>query len=102
MRSTGVLAQFLPGADDRALAPLVHLEGDAGVQPDALRRLAVLGGVDPADALRLSRAQAVQFDRMREGAATQMAAAELGYRLGAETARDALLLRAALLGEPCG
>ena len=100
MRSTGALAQFLPGADDRALAPLVALEGDAGVQPDALRRLAVLGGVDPADALRLSRAQAARLDKMREGAATQMAAAELGYRLGAETARDALLLRAALLGEP--
>ncbi len=100
MRSTGALAQVLPGADDRALAPLVHLEGQAGVAPDGLRRLAALGGVDVADTLRLSRAQGRALDRMREAAASAMAPAELGYRLKGDAARDALLLRCAWLEQP--
>lgn len=100
MRSTGALGQVLPGADDRALAPLVHLEGQAGVAPDGVRRLAALGGVEAADRLRLSRAQARALDRMREAAAGAMAPAELGYRLKAGAGRDALLLRCAWLEQP--
>ncbi|NBB96904.1 MAG: CCA tRNA nucleotidyltransferase, partial [Alphaproteobacteria bacterium] len=42
MHHAGVLARVLPGADPRALAPLVHLEGAA--PPRWLRRLGVLGG----------------------------------------------------------
>ena len=42
MSQAGVLARVLPGADPRALAPLVHL--DAAQPPRWLRRLAVLGG----------------------------------------------------------
>ena len=38
MAQAGLLARVLPGADARALAPLVHLE--AGLSPDWLRRLA--------------------------------------------------------------
>ncbi|TDK44418.1 CCA tRNA nucleotidyltransferase [Antarcticimicrobium luteum] len=100
MRSTGALGQVLPGADDRALAVLVHLEGQAGVAPDGLRRLAALGGVDVAETLRLSRAQARGLDRLREAAASAMGAAELGYRLGPAAGRDALLLRCAWLDQP--
>ena len=100
MRSTGALGQVLPGADDRVLAPLVHLEGQAGVAPDGLRRLAALGGVEAVDRLRLSRAQARALDQMREAAAGVMAPAELGYRLKAEAGRDALLLRCAWLEQP--
>lgn len=44
MRQTGVLGQILPGADDRALAPLVHLEGEAGMPADPIRRLAAISG----------------------------------------------------------
>lgn len=100
MRSTGALGQVLPGADDRALAPLVHLEGQAGVAPDGLRRLAALGGVNVAETLRLSKAQGRALDRMREAAASVMAPAELGYRLKADAARDALLLRCAWSEQP--
>lgn len=100
MRSTGALGQLLPGADDRALAPLVHLEHQAGAAPDGLRRLAALGGIDVAESLRLSRAQAKRLDHMREGAASTMSAAELGYRFKDQTARDALLLRCAWSEQP--
>jgi len=100
MRSTGALGQVLPGADDRALAPLVHLETQAGVAPDGLRRLAALGGVDVAETLRLSKAQSRALDRMRAAAAGPAGPAELGYRLKAEAARDALLLRCAWLDQP--
>lgn len=100
MRQTGVLARLLPGADDRALAPLVHLEQAAGVAPDPIRRLAALGGEDVADRLRLSRAQARQLEQLRHAAEGTAEAGELGYRLGVDAARDALLLRAAICGLP--
>ena len=100
MRSSGVLGRVLPGADDRVLAPLVHLEHGVSASPDGLRRLAALGGENPGEALRLSRAQAQRLAQMREAATGLMPAAELGYRLGAEPARDAMLLRAALLEQP--
>ena len=100
MRSTGALGKVLPGADDRLLGPLVHLEGQAGAAPDPLRRLACLGGVDMAEALRLSRAQARALDEMRDAAGNTAGPGELGFRLGAARARDVLLLRAAMLGAP--
>lgn len=98
MRQCGVLGQVLPGADDRALAPLVHLEG--GLAPDGIRRLAALGGEDVAQRLRLSKAQAAVLADLRDEAAGTKAAGELGYRMGAERAKDAMLLRAALLEQP--
>ncbi|MBV1896483.1 MAG: CCA tRNA nucleotidyltransferase [Rhodobacteraceae bacterium] len=94
MRQTGVLARILPGADDRALGPLVHLETLNCTAPDAMRRLAALGG---ADGLRLSRVQLARVDRLRDAATGMMGAGELGFRLKFDEARDALLLRAALL-----
>ncbi|MEY8839699.1 CCA tRNA nucleotidyltransferase [Cribrihabitans sp. XS_ASV171] len=99
MRSTGVLAHLLPGADDRALAPLVNHEALAGSSPDGLRRLAALGE-DLALTLRLSKAQARRIDQMRAAAIGTAGAGELGYRLGADLGADALLLRCALLEEP--
>lgn len=100
MRAAGVLAQILPGADDRALAPLIALEAQAGVSADPVRRLAVLGGSDFVSSLRLSRAQLRRVDRIREGAAGSAGAAELGYRLGADDGLDAMLLRCAFLEQP--
>lgn len=97
MRSAGLLARVLPGADDRALAPLIHLEAEAGVEPDPIRRLAALGGPEN---LRLSRAQSARFDRLREGIGDAAGPAELGYRRGAADAVDILLLRAALASLP--
>lgn len=98
MRSTGVLRQVLPGADDRALAPLVHLEGDRPVS--WTRRLAVLGGTGAADTLRLSKAEAKALDTLIDGVGNGMGPGELGYRIGAEAASDVLLLRGALLETP--
>jgi len=96
MAATGVLSRVLPGAVPGALAPLVHLE--LPHPPRWLRRLAVLGGEDVSERLRLSRADAGMLATLRKGIAGTAGAAELGYRHGAETAGDILLARAALIG----
>ncbi|MEO0945413.1 MAG: CCA tRNA nucleotidyltransferase, partial [Pseudomonadota bacterium] len=94
MRTTGVLTRILPGADDTALGPLIALEN--GMQPNPIRRLAVLGGESVSDHLRLSRQEASELERLR-GAIGQEPAT-LGYRLGATHGLDAYLLTAALTG----
>jgi len=96
MRQAGVLAPSLPGADDRFLAPLVHVEQAACVPPRWLRRLAILGGADPAEALRLSRQEAAESSRIGDAVSASATPAALGYRVGAEAAADALLIRAAM------
>jgi poly(A) polymerase len=94
MRQCGVLHAILPGADDTALAPLVHL----GDNTDPILRLSALGrGFD--DALRLSKADARRAARLRD-AAEDGAPSRLGYHLGAEEARAALILRSALMAVP--
>lgn len=98
MAQAGVLAQVLPGADARALAPLVHLE--AGRAPQWLRRLAVLGGADVADRWRLSRHEARDLHRLRAAVESLESPAVLGWRLQAGLAADAVLARAALLEMP--
>ena len=98
MRQTGVLGHVLPGADDRALAPLVHLEG--ALPPNAMRRLASLGGIEPDKVLRLSRDEAKTLALLREGIGSTRSAGELGYRHGSQLAQDVLLLRAAMLEMP--
>ena len=102
MRATGAMMRLLPGADDRALALLVHFEGIQGVAPDPLRRLAVLGDDDMAGTLRLSRAQRTQAGVIRAAATGMQGAGELGYRLGIDRAQDAILARAALMEQPPG
>jgi poly(A) polymerase len=98
MAQAGILAHVLPGADPRALAPLVHLE--AGLPPDPIRRLAALGGADPADHLRLSNREAEALAALRDAIGSGDSPAVLAWRLGAARARDALLLRAAVLETP--
>ncbi|MGD9916377.1 MAG: CCA tRNA nucleotidyltransferase [Paenirhodobacter sp.] len=97
MAAAGILALVLPGAEARSLAPLVHLE--AGRTPDPIRRLAALGGEDVAERLRLSKAEAKRLGRLREAATEDLSPEVLGYRYGARDGEDALLLRAALIGE---
>ncbi|WP_281954637.1 CCA tRNA nucleotidyltransferase [Pseudophaeobacter arcticus] len=98
MRQLGVLGQILPGADDRALAPLIHWE--AGVPADPIRRLAALGGVEMQAHLRLSKAEVRQLVQLRDATSGSATTIELSYRLGRELARSACLLRAALLEQP--
>jgi poly(A) polymerase len=98
MDRLGVLARALPGADATALAPLVHFEDATGLAPDPLRRLAALGGDDPADALRLSRADDRRRAAIRAAALDGMGTAEAAWRHDAATARDIVVLRAAFTG----
>jgi poly(A) polymerase len=100
MRSTGVLGRILPDANDRALAPLIHIETQAGAGVDAIRRLAALGGDEMAGLLRLGKAQTKRLARLRDAAVGGMSGAELGYRLKQDEARDALILRCALFEKP--
>lgn len=96
MQAAGILARVLPGADGRALAPLVALEAGAP-PPDWIRRLAVIGGEAADEALRLSRAEAKRLGVLARAIASQAAPAELAYRHGSRISRDAVLARAATL-----
>lgn len=98
MRQIGLLSVILPGSDDRALAPLIHLE--AGMPPDPMCRLAALGGEDPREALRLSKAQANMVQLLRTEATGSTAPAALAYMYDQSVARDVMLLRSALLEMP--
>jgi poly(A) polymerase len=98
MQATGILARVLPGADGQALARLIHLED--GLAPDWLRRLACLGGVNVAQALRLSRDEAKRLVILSEAVGALIKAGEMAFRHGAGMAQDVLLLRGALLQTP--
>lgn len=100
MAAAGCLSRVLPGSDAKALPVLVDIESSAGARPDALRRLAVLGGPNAAENLRLSNASARDLRLIRQGALGSAAASELAYRLGRGIAQDAILTRAALLESP--
>jgi len=95
MAQTGVLARVLPGADPQFLAPLIEIEADQPVR--WLRRLAALGGEGVAERWRLSRAEARTLADIKS--AMQLPSLiEAGYRLGAASAIDALLVQCASIG----
>ncbi|WP_282119779.1 CCA tRNA nucleotidyltransferase [Ruegeria atlantica] len=100
MRSAGVLVQLLPGADDRALAPLIALEQQAGADPEPVRRLAAIAPPEVAKTLRLSRAQLQRLTRMRDEASSPASFAELGFRYGEADGLHEALLRCAFLEMP--
>lgn len=85
MRATGVLARVLPGADPTALGPLVHLEPPYA--PEWIRRLAVLGGSEAEDRLRLSRAEGGGLRRC--SSASAKAPRRLRSRIGTVRRRHA-------------
>ena len=94
MAQSGVLLHILPGADPRALAPLVHL--DAGEPRRWLRRLSVLGG--DTEGLRLSKVEARDLATLRVALGVIETPAASGWQLGEALATDAILARAASLG----
>lgn len=93
--SCGGLMQVLPGADHGALAVLVHIEQNAEMTPDPIRRLAVLGGMDVAENLRLSKANARRLDVLR----SDMSPTEIAYRHDCQTGMDKLAIECASLGQ---
>jgi poly(A) polymerase/tRNA nucleotidyltransferase (CCA-adding enzyme) len=99
MRQTGVLQTVLVGADDTWLGPLVHVEQVLGLAPDAMRRLAALGGMDVETTLRLSKSQARHFAILRDGLGSLQNESELGYRYGIDAALSIVALRAAFAGQ---
>ncbi len=100
MAASGVLMRVLQGANPATLAPLVHLEGLAGEAPDPVLRLAALGGHEGGRPLRLSKPQMRALEILSRSVEEAKSAAELGYRLGRDMARKALLLRGAVMGVP--
>jgi poly(A) polymerase len=97
MAQAGVLARILPGATIQPLGPLIHLEGT--LTPDPIRRLAAIGGVDPAAQLKLSRAEEKHLSQVIANAGSLSGPAELAYRFGAKLALDIMLVRAAAIGQ---
>ena len=95
MRTTGALQAVLPGSDDSSLAAVIHLEETLGVEPDPVRRLAVIGGEDIEERLRLSRKDMTRLALLKASIG-QFLPRALGYRLGFEIARDVLILEAAI------
>ncbi|MFU1478326.1 CCA tRNA nucleotidyltransferase [Roseovarius sp. C7] len=96
MAHCGVLMRVLPGAETRAVPVLVALEAQENVPPEALRRLALIGGEAAEERLRLSRNEVTVLRLYRDGIASVDDPGVLGYRHGAEAARDIVLLRMAL------
>lgn len=94
MAQSGVLSRILPGADPRALAPLVHL--DAAEPPRWLRRLSILGG--DTDPLRLSKAEARDLSALRSALGSSDTPAALGWKLGETLGFDSILARTASFG----
>jgi len=100
MAISGVLLRLLPGADPAPLALLIHLEETLGRPAHWHTRLAAINPGDVATLLRLSKADTVEFTRIREGALSDETPSAMGYAIGGELAIEALMLRDVLAGQP--
>jgi poly(A) polymerase len=100
MERSGILLRVLPGATSQLIGPLQEFELQAGVSAEPIRRLAALGQFDVRDALRLSKAETRDYRALREAMSSTASAVELGHEFGEARGMDALLLRAAALGQP--
>jgi len=98
MEQAGVLAHVLPGATARWIPVLVHFE--AGSPRSWLCRLAVLGGENFTDNLRLSRAEAEGLSQIRAEIARSTKPDALGWLYGKAAASDVLHAKAALFETP--
>ena len=96
MESAGVLRSVLSGANASALPFLESLEGD--LKPNAVRRLALIGGTELQEQLRLSNSVARQLKKIRGLAQNSELPQEHGFLLGEEGGWDSWLVRCALLG----
>ncbi|MFK7751977.1 MAG: CCA tRNA nucleotidyltransferase [Sedimentitalea sp.] len=98
MQHCGLLHQILPGSDSAALTRLIHIETQAHQPARPMVRLAALGGL--VDTLRLGKSTMRDLETTRKAALSVQGAPELGHRLGASMALDALALRSALMEAP--
>ena len=98
MSHTGVLQSVMPGADPKALAPLIHFEDERA--PDWRRRAAVLSGKDLKDEWRLSKKDVLHLNQLRQALVDLTAIPELSYRYGATMALNTALARSALFETP--
>ena len=95
MEASGVLHRILPGADAATLTRYIHF----APEPDAIARLAALGGPeDIGKVLRLSRAQVRRLEVLQNAAASTTPPEGLGYHIGALDGFAATILRAAQTG----
>ncbi|MEJ6403282.1 CCA tRNA nucleotidyltransferase [Yoonia sp. 2307UL14-13] len=94
MAATGALGQILPGSTAKTLPVLIHLESQANLAPDPIRRLAALGGT-PVENLRLSKEEAKRLALIQ----SETPLPELAYREGAAIGTDALAVRSAALSQ---
>ena len=93
MGAAGVLGQILAGAAPHLLAVLVHVEEQAGLAPDPIRRLVALGGM--RDSLRLTNAQEKRIELLTN----DIVLPALAFEHGAEIAVDRAAIEAASLGQ---
>lgn len=93
MGAAGVLSQILAGAAPQVLSVLVHVEGQADLAPDPIRRLVALGGM--RDSLRLTNAQEKRIERLTGDDGLPA----LAFEHGAEIAIDRAAIEAASLGQ---
>jgi poly(A) polymerase len=93
MGASGVLGQILAGAAPQVLSVMVHVEGQAGLAPDPIRRLVGLGGM--RDGLRLTNAQ----QRRIEWLAGDESLPALAFEHGADIAIDRAAIEAASFGQ---
>ncbi|MEY8119139.1 CCA tRNA nucleotidyltransferase [Falsihalocynthiibacter sp. BN13B15] len=100
MAQSGVLSALVVGMDAKTLPILIHFETQNDVKPKSIRRLATLGGQEIEQSLRLSKRDAKQYNTLRNEIGSTSGAAALGYRLGAGSALDVLLLRSAVFETP--
>lgn len=100
MEQIGVLQRVLPGAMTTLIGPFVHLEMIMDAAPNPIGRLAALGGQDVVERLRLSRNQQKTLGMIQENSVSALGPKALGYLSGASAGLGAVLLRAAMAGQP--
>ncbi|WP_458792090.1 CCA tRNA nucleotidyltransferase [Yoonia sp. MH D7] len=93
MAAAGVLGQILPGATSQIIAVLVHVEQQAGLSPDPIRRLVAMGGM--RDGLRLT----TKHEKLITQLSGTQSLATLAYNHGANIALDRAAIEAASLGQ---
>jgi poly(A) polymerase len=96
MQAAGVLRHVLQGSVIEFLAPLIHLE--AGFPLPWIIRLAVLGGENSAQSLRLSRGEEKTLHIVTTALGKSLSPAALGHLHGPDLARGIITAKSAMFG----